>query len=264
MTCTCVLVFITQSCPTLCDPMDYIPPGSSVHGILQTRLLEWFAIPFSRETSQPRDWTQVSRVAGEFFTIWATLEIKVTCKPKYINQHRDTHCSLFIPTPLHIWSHDRPQWKINSGEKPYTEPSLTVSISQSCGLGLNFPLTLSYDKFSTGSFISTQLSTSPLLKLWFFPASQTPSLFLFKESCSHSLSTKFLYIFSIFIKHFLPFRSSLVPDFLPEMSLSLLSSWKEAACFCMLHVLQPQKSTSCPPCSKRLILEHCLPTLFWN
>ena len=54
--------------------MDYIPPGSSVHGILQTRLLEWFAIPFSRETSQPRDWTQVSCIAGEFYTIWVTLE----------------------------------------------------------------------------------------------------------------------------------------------------------------------------------------------
>ena len=43
------------------------PPGSSVHGILQTRILEWVAIPFSRGSSQPRDWTQVSCIAGRFF-----------------------------------------------------------------------------------------------------------------------------------------------------------------------------------------------------
>ena len=62
-------VKVAQSCPTLCDPMDYI-----VHGILQARILEWVAFPFSRGSSQPRDWTQVSRIEGRFFTIWATRE----------------------------------------------------------------------------------------------------------------------------------------------------------------------------------------------
>ena len=51
----CVLV--AQSCPTLCDPMDCCLPGSSVHGILPARILEWVAIPFSRGSSQPRDRT---------------------------------------------------------------------------------------------------------------------------------------------------------------------------------------------------------------
>ena len=52
-------VKVTQSCLTLCDPMDCSPPGSSVHGILQARILEWVAaIPFSKKSSQPRDWTQ--------------------------------------------------------------------------------------------------------------------------------------------------------------------------------------------------------------
>ena len=59
----------TQSCPTLCDSMDYI-----VHGILQARILEWVAFPFSRISSQPKDQTQVSRIAGGFFTSWATRE----------------------------------------------------------------------------------------------------------------------------------------------------------------------------------------------
>ena len=59
---------VTQSCPTLCDPVDCSLPGSSVHGILQTRILEWIAISFSRGSSRPRDWTWVSHIAGRCFT----------------------------------------------------------------------------------------------------------------------------------------------------------------------------------------------------
>ena len=65
---------VAQSCPTLCDPMDYSPPGFPVHGMLQARLLERATIPFSGESSCPRDWTQVSCTAGKFFIIWATRE----------------------------------------------------------------------------------------------------------------------------------------------------------------------------------------------
>ena len=66
---------VIQSCPTLCDPMDYSPPGSSVHGIFQAGILEWVAIPFSRGSSPPRDQTQVSCIAGKFFTVWVTREV---------------------------------------------------------------------------------------------------------------------------------------------------------------------------------------------
>ena len=55
---------VAQSCPTLCDPMDCSLPGSSVHGIFQGRILEWAAISFCRRSSWPRDWTQVSHIAG--------------------------------------------------------------------------------------------------------------------------------------------------------------------------------------------------------
>ena len=58
--CICVCVWITQSCLILCDPIDCSPPGFSVHGIVQIKILEWVAIHFSRESSQPRDWTWVS------------------------------------------------------------------------------------------------------------------------------------------------------------------------------------------------------------
>ena len=62
-------VKVAQSCLTLCDPMGY-----TVHGILLARLLEWVAFPFSRGSSQPRDRTQVSCIAGGFFTSWTTRE----------------------------------------------------------------------------------------------------------------------------------------------------------------------------------------------
>ena len=55
--------------------MDRSPPGSSVHGILQARILEWVALPFSRGSFQPRDGTQVSHIAGGFFPSWATREV---------------------------------------------------------------------------------------------------------------------------------------------------------------------------------------------
>ena len=58
---------VAQLCLTLCDPMDRSPPGSSIHGIFQARVLEWGAISFSSGSSQPRDQTRVSRVVGRHF-----------------------------------------------------------------------------------------------------------------------------------------------------------------------------------------------------
>ena len=55
----------------VCDPVDRSPPGPSAHGILQGRILEWAAMPSSRGSSWPTHWTQVSCIAGGFFTIWA-------------------------------------------------------------------------------------------------------------------------------------------------------------------------------------------------
>ena len=62
-------VLVAQSWLTLCDPMDCSTPFSSIHGILQARVLEWIAISFSRGSSQPRNRTGVSCIAGRFFTI---------------------------------------------------------------------------------------------------------------------------------------------------------------------------------------------------
>ena len=79
----CLCVLVAQSCPTLCDPMDCNPPGSSAHEIFQARILEWVAISFSRGASQPRDRTRVSCTAGKFFTDW---ENRINAK-RLTNRH---------------------------------------------------------------------------------------------------------------------------------------------------------------------------------
>ena len=126
----CVLV--AQSCPTFCDSMDYSPPGSSVHGILQERILEWVAISLARGSSRPRNRTQVSCIAGRCFTLWAAREASYfpsstihvlncmcasvcvsmrwnhTCIFKYLNHrtqnyryHKSPLCFSFIATHEH-------------------------------------------------------------------------------------------------------------------------------------------------------------------
>ena len=64
----CIHAKLLQLCLTLCNSMDYNLPGSSVHGILQARILDWVAMPSSRGSSQPRDWTCGSCISGGFFT----------------------------------------------------------------------------------------------------------------------------------------------------------------------------------------------------
>ena len=74
------LCFMCQMLSHLCDPMDCSLPGSSVHEILQARILEQVAISFSRGPSWPRDGTQVSCSAGKFFTVWTTREVQMLNK----------------------------------------------------------------------------------------------------------------------------------------------------------------------------------------
>ena len=83
--------WLNQSCLTLFNPVDGSLSGSSVHGLLQVRILEWVAIPFSRGSSQPRDQIRVSPVAGTFFTVWVIREALVNMTKLILNpvdQHR--------------------------------------------------------------------------------------------------------------------------------------------------------------------------------
>ena len=90
------LVLVTQLYPTLCDPMDCSPPGSSVHGILQARILAWVAIQFLRGSSWPRSQTRVSRIAGRFFTVYHNRFISSNWRSNYSFQARGNH-SVFLP-----------------------------------------------------------------------------------------------------------------------------------------------------------------------
>ena len=76
--CVCVRANSLQLCPTLCNPMDCSPPGSSVHGILQAKILEWVAMPSSQRSSLPRDQT--------LCLLWlhaGSLPLALTGKPLY-------------------------------------------------------------------------------------------------------------------------------------------------------------------------------------
>ena len=87
--CNSPIVFITQLCQTPCDPMDCSPQGSSVLEIPQARILESVAIPSSGESSWPKDWTQLSCIAGRFLMVW------VTKKTQFSSVQSLTHVLLF-------------------------------------------------------------------------------------------------------------------------------------------------------------------------
>ena len=97
---------VTQSCSTLCDSMDCSLPGSSAHGIFQARVLEWLAISFSRGSSRPRDWTQISCIVGRRFPIWVTRKSKHVLQFKgllffiiYLFWPHHMACGILVPRP---------------------------------------------------------------------------------------------------------------------------------------------------------------------
>ena len=98
----------SHSVVTLCDPTDCSPPGSSVHGILQTSIPKWVSIPFSRGSSQPRDRNWVSYTEGRFITVWAIREPKGYTEAAWAgNQTQASHVASENSTtepPMHQWA----------------------------------------------------------------------------------------------------------------------------------------------------------------
>ena len=117
---------VTQSCLTLCNPVGYSLPGSSIHGILQARILEWVAMPSSRGSSQPRDQTQVSCIAGGFFTIWATREAQEYWSGQPIPSPRD------LPDPRVKRGSPASQVDSLPAELPGKPSTVKQTIKQSC------------------------------------------------------------------------------------------------------------------------------------
>ena len=193
----CLLcVLVTQSCPTLCDPMDSSPPGFSVRGILQARILEWLAIPFSRGSSQPRDWTWVSCIAGRFLTDWANREFGfciLTLYPANILKAFISLGSVFIDnfgaslvaqTVKHLFAMQETRvrslgredplekemathssiltWKIPWTSEPGRLPSMG-----SQRVGHDWATSLSLWGFLSQQFCHLQITTVLLLSFWF-------------------------------------------------------------------------------------------------
>ena len=95
----CCADVCTQSCPTLCDPMECSPPGSSVHGISQARIMEWVAISSSRGSSQSRDWTCVSCIScinRRILYHWSTEEDLKNIMLSEINQSQKEKCWMIL------------------------------------------------------------------------------------------------------------------------------------------------------------------------
>ena len=125
-------VLVTQSCPILCNPMIYSSPGSSVHGILQARILEWVAISFSRRSFWTRDQTLVSGTTSRFFTIWATREASrsyfVTNKASSPHPIIERECN------ISEWESPNSPWGWQSWEAYHHSMSMKVLLINSCSL----------------------------------------------------------------------------------------------------------------------------------
>ena len=102
-------VLVAQSCLTLCNIIDCSPTGSSVHGHLKGRILEWVAVPFSGRSSQPRDQTQVSYIASRFFTVWITRYIK-TRATVYLKPSRVP--DIVDPYEIFCWTNEKTNGKL--------------------------------------------------------------------------------------------------------------------------------------------------------
>ena len=126
---------VTQSGPTLCDPMDCSHLGYSVHGIFQARVLDWVAISFSRGPSWPRDRTRVSRTVGRRFTVWATRErlmtsgfknclaILIILQFSQINK-KTTHIYSIINFIItHLWFTDDMKYLFSTTKREKTKPN---------------------------------------------------------------------------------------------------------------------------------------------
>ena len=130
-----VLCWVAQCCPTLCGPMDCSPPGFSVLWILQAKVLEWVAMPSSRGSSQPRDRTQVSCIAGGFFTISPIREALMFPTSTYKELLKKSPCvSRVVFHPIHAWGNDL----TSSSPCALRQASVFSSVEWECGrIGFN-------------------------------------------------------------------------------------------------------------------------------
>ena len=120
-----VKVLVAQSCPTLCNPMDCSLPGSSVHGLLQARILVWVAMPFSRWSSLPRGIIWTSCIADRFFTTWAMREAQCHSSPL---QDRVVHPSSSSSSTSGLCPWDGPSHSYIWDDRLCQQPVVTLGL----------------------------------------------------------------------------------------------------------------------------------------
>ena len=158
-----VKVLVAQSCLTLCNPMDCSPPGSFIHGILQARILEWVVIPFSRGSSRPRDWTQVSHIADLFFTVWATREAPEENKQSY------KYCVAAAKSRQSCPTLCDPRWQPTRLPRPWDSPG------ENTGVGCHFLLQCMKVKSESEVAQSCPTPSDPME--WSLPGSSIHGIF---------------------------------------------------------------------------------------
>ena len=169
---------VAQPCPTLCDPMDYNLLGFSVHGILQARILEWIAISFSTGSSRPMDQTQVSRIGGRRFNLWATREAQFHSKSPWVPDVTSKgQLSLhFIKTVNSVWHTSLRFEKLGFRDTFLFFPSLPPFLSFP---SLSIPHSLLVSPhFHLSSFSPLFLSSLVLLPLELLPVFLVASFYL--------------------------------------------------------------------------------------
>ena len=167
----CVLV--AHLCPTLCNIMDCSPPDTSVHGILQARILEWVVISFSRGSSQPKDWTWVSCIADRFFTIWATEEALPLCKQAHLR------CSTWLPLPLGEKPRELPEGRWMNTPSAQHIDSLLHTVACNCRDDVNVLWsTKSFHGFIQWTFLYCQAYVRTTLKSDYTEINKKPAWLL--------------------------------------------------------------------------------------
>ena len=137
---------VAQSCPAFCNSMDY-----TVRGILQGRILEWVAFPFSRESSQPRDRTGVPCIAGRFFTNWAMKEAR---KPEGIAKFPSAEEGISYPLQYSWASLVAQESACNMGDL-----GSLPGLGRSPGEGISYPL-----QYSWASLVAQLVKNLPTMK----------------------------------------------------------------------------------------------------
>ena len=150
-------VQVVQLCLTFCNPMDRSLPGTSVHGILQARILAWVAIPFSRGSSWPRDWSQVSDIVSRLSTLWAPREGHALA-PQCLTLGQEDLLEEWVATHSSILA-----WRIQWTEEPGRLQSMG-----SQKVGHNWTTFTSFTFFSSGYCPHPLSSWYCLLNFWLF------------------------------------------------------------------------------------------------